>query len=123
MWEQSEIGSAECAAGRESCVQMELWRLLHLRGKRRKGVSKEDQKEKEKKKKGHIMKGKKADPLKKEHLMSSAENQQIRGLGEGPLSMVGNCSLLHSVKKKGERLLKKYSNERETNRYPAWKID
>ena len=54
---------------------MELWRLLHLRAKRRKGVSKEDQKEKDKKKKrGHIMKAKKADPLKKEHLMSSAEN-------------------------------------------------
>ena len=106
MWEQSEIGSAECGAGRESCVQMELWRLLLLRGKRRKGVSNEHQKEKEKKKKkvGHIMKAKKADPLKKEHLMSSAENQQIRDLGESPLNMGGNCSLLHSVKKKGERL-------------------
>ena len=50
------------------------------------------------------MKAKKADPLKKEHLMSSAENQQIRDLGESPLNMGGNCSLLHSVKKKGERL-------------------
>ena len=122
MWEQSEIGSAECGAGRESCVQMELRRLLHLRAKRRKGVSKEDQKEKDKKKKkGHIMKAKKADPLKKEHLMSSAENQQIRGLGESPLGKVGNCSALHSVKKKEERLLKKYSNERETQR--KWYLD
>lgn len=79
MWEQSEIGSAGYGAGRESCVQMELWRFLHLRGKRRKGVSKEDQKEKGEKT-GHIMKAKKADPLKKEHLMRSSE--QCRELAD-----------------------------------------
>lgn len=67
------------------------------------------------------MKAKKADPLKKEHLMSSAENQQIRGLGESPLGKVGNCSALHSVKKKEERLFKKYSNERETQ--GKWYLD
>lgn len=51
---------------------MELWRLLHLRGKRRKGVSKEKIRKRKRqnktetnKKLGHIMKAKKADPLKK----------------------------------------------------------
>lgn len=71
MWEQSEIGSVECGAEEKAVSRWNCGRLLHLRGKRRKGVSKEDQKEKDKtnkqtKKPGHIMKAKKVKiPLKR----------------------------------------------------------